>query len=299
MKNLAIILCVILLGITSGAALAQQQGGGGLGGVLDALGGLLGGGTQKLHGTVVVAHDTTLVVRGDDKRTYRIDTASIDPGTRQGLTTGQAVDVTVRGSGQGVLTATELTPGARTSSQTTFNRVTGTIQESSASRVLFKTRDGLTLPVDVSQIRGLPYLPDNQPATLFYEQGPQQNIVAVWIEPGDAQTSTSPTSSGTSSTSSTSGGTSSTSSTSSGTPSASPTSAGSEQRVQGLVESVGMGTLRLQQSGGDSLTVDVNRVDRSTVEGVRPGDIVTVVGSRGDGGTFVAQSIQKDDAARR
>src|SRR5262249_35774562 len=87
--------------------------------------------------------------------------------------------VTARGGGQtGVLTATEITPDTKSSGKT-FQRVSGTVQQAGPDRVMFKTRDGLVLPIDVGSINGLPYLAANEPATLYYEQGSKQEVVGV------------------------------------------------------------------------------------------------------------------------
>lgn len=255
-----------------------------LGGVLDTLGGILGGGTQKLHGTVVLVKDTTMVLRTDDQRSYRIDLASIDPQARQGLKPGQTANVTVRGGGQAnVLTASELQVD-QSGTPRQFQQVTGTVEGgANASRLVFRTRDGLALPVDVSQLRGLPFFSANQPATLIYEQGPQQQIVAVWIEPGEgaaAGTGGMPQ------------------------PSASPSSSapigaqGTGQTVQGMVNSLGLNTLSLQTSDGRTMTVDTAGVDRQAMQSVRPGDIVTVTGQAAAQDRFVAQSIRTDNPAR-
>ena len=135
---------------------SNQDSKGGLGGVLDTLGNVLGTGTQKLHGTVVANEGSTFVLLTDDHRTYRVDAAALDPH---------------------VLTATDVTPDAKGGGKT-FQAVSGTVQEAGRQRVLFKTRDGLVLPVDVSNINGLPYLAPHQPATLYYEQGPRKRSSA-------------------------------------------------------------------------------------------------------------------------
>ena len=136
----------------------KQDNKGGLGGVLDTLGNVLGTGTQKLHGAMVANEGSTFVLRTDDHRTYRVDAASLDPQKVRALTPGQTVSVTAHGGGQaGVLTATDVTPDAKGGGKA-FQAVTGTVQETGRQRVLFKTRDGLVLPVDVSNINGLPYL---------------------------------------------------------------------------------------------------------------------------------------------
>src|SRR5256886_17615502 len=100
--NVIVILTAMLVLVGAGPAAAQSNTkdskGGTLGGVLDTLGGILGGGSGKLHGAVVVAHDTTLVLRTDDKKTVRVDTASIDPQARPQLVPGQKVTVTAPGT---------------------------------------------------------------------------------------------------------------------------------------------------------------------------------------------------------
>jgi hypothetical protein len=248
----------------------QERDRGGLGGVLDTLGSVLGGGTQTLRGTVVVTEGSTFVLRTDDGRTVRVDAASLDPRKSATLAPGRTVSVTARGGGQaGVLTASEITPDAQGEGKT-FQTVTGTVQEAGRERVLFKTRDGLVLPVDVGRIQGLPYLAANQPATLYYEQGPRQEVVGVWIQPGGAQPAASAAAPG--------------------APSASVPSA---QTVEGLVQSVGIGTLTLQTGTGQTVTVDTSRVDREALRAIAPGDVVAVRGT--GGGTsdrFVAESVQ-------
>jgi len=277
MKAIVILTAIVVALVGAGSAGAQDnkdtnKDRGGIGGVLDTLGGILGGATSnKLHGTVVVAHDTNVVLRTDDKRTVRVDTASIDPQVRQQLVPGQSVTITTRGSGD-VLTASDVQVEQGKASQP-FSRVSGTVQERSDGRILFKTKEGLTLPVDTSQVRGLPYIAPNTPATLIYEQGPKQEVRAVWIEPGDAAVSASPSASG------------------SASPSASlPTT----QKLEGLVESVGMSELTVQTSDGRHVRVDTNGVDRTTLASVRPGDIVTITGNTGtDPDKFSATAVAK------
>jgi hypothetical protein len=281
MRKLGILTTLMLACLVAAPVAAQDKADknnkdnrGTLGGVLDTLGSVLGTGPQKLHGTVVLSEGSTFVLRSDDGRTYRVDAASLDPQKAQALTPGQTVTVNARGGGQaGVLTASEITPDA-TRSGKTFQTVSGTVQEASRQRVLFKTRDGLVLPVDVSNINGLPYLAANQPATLYYEQGSKQEIVGVWVQPGTGQASASQQN----------------------TPpppaSAPSASVASPQSIEGLVESIGVAELKLQTSDGQAITVDTSGVDRQALRAIGPGDIVTVTGK---GGTtpdrFVAQSV--------
>src|SRR5919109_2429173 len=266
MRKLAILTTLALACLVAAPVAAQDKqdknnkdNRGTLGGVLDTLGTVLGTGPQKLQGTVVLSEGSTFVLWTDDGKTYRVDTASLDPQKTQALTPGQTVTVNARGGGQaGVLTASEITPDA-TSSGKTFQTVSGTVQEASRQRVLFKTRDGLVLPVDVSNINGLPYLAANQPATLYYEQGSRQEVVGVWVQPGSGQPSASQPS----------------------TSSAPSASVSSPRSLEGQVESIGVAELKLQTSDGRAVTVDTSGVDRQTMRGISPGDSVTVTGTTG------------------
>ena len=292
MKAIVILTAIVVALVGAGSAGAQDnkdtkdtnKDRGGIGGVLDTLGGILGGATSnKLHGTVVVAHDTNVVLRTDDKRTVRVDTASIDPQVRQQLVPGQKVTVTARGGGD-VLTASDIQVEQGQAAPQAFSRVTGTVQERTNGRILFKTKEGLTLPVDTSQIRGLPYLAANTPATLIYEQGPKQEINAVWIEAGDSAVSASPAAEPAASQPKGS------------QPAASLPSgaAGAGQKLEGLVESVGMSELTVQTADGRHIRVDTAGVDHSTLASVRPGDIVTVTGNATtDPDKFSANSVTK------
>ena len=272
MRKLAILTTFALACLVAAPVAAQdkqdknnKENRGPLGGVLDTLGSVLGTGPQKLHGTVLLSEGSTFVLRTDEGRTYRVDTASLDAQKTETVTPGQTVTVNARGGGQaGVLTASEITPDGKSSGKT-FQMVSGTVQEANRQRVLFKTRDGLVLPVDVSNINGLPYLAANAPATLYYEQGSKQEIVGVWVQPGTGQASAS-------------------------APSA---SVSSPQSIEGLVESIGVAELKLQTSDGRAISVDTSGVDRQALRAISPGDIVTVTGKAGATfDRFVAQSVE-------
>jgi translation initiation factor IF-1 len=288
--NVIVILTALIMAFVGAAPAGAQdkdskdsKDRGGIGGVLDTLGGLLGSGaSNKLHGAVVTAHDTSVVLRTDDKRSVRVDTASIDPQVRQQLVPGQKVTVTARGGGD-VLTASDIQVEQGQASPQAFSRVTGTVQERTNGRILFKTKEGLTLPVDTSQIRGLPYLAANTPATLIYEQGSKQEINAVWIEAGDRAVSASPTAEP----ASPPAGSQPAASLPSGAP-------GAGEKLEGLVESVGMSELTVQTTDGRHVRVDTAGVDRTTLASVRPGDIVTVTGNATtDPDKFSANAITK------
>jgi hypothetical protein len=92
-------------------------------------------------------------------------------------------------------------------------------------------------------------------------------VVGVWIQPGTGQAAQTQAS-----------------------PSASvPTT----QSVEGVVDSIAMSEIKMHTSDGRSLTVDTSGVDRQSVRGVTPGDIVTITGAADvSGDRFVAQSVQ-------
>jgi KaiC/GvpD/RAD55 family RecA-like ATPase len=55
-----------------------------------------------------------------------------------------------------------------------------------------------------------------------------------------------------------------------------------------------MADLTLQTTDGRHIRVDTNGVDRTTLAGIRPGDIVTVTGNAGTGpDTFSANAVTK------
>ena len=300
MRKLAILtMLMLMLAFAATAAIAEDKQGkdrGALGGVLDTLGNVLGTGPQKLQGTVVLVDGPTFVLRTDDRRSYRIDTASLDSQkTTVVPTAGQTVSVTARSGGQaGVLTATEINPDTSKKTGKTFQAVSGTVQEAGRDRVLFKTRDGLVLPVEVGNISGLPYLAVSQPATLYYEQGSRQEIVGVWIQPATTQAAQPQAPTSSSPPPPTSAGSPASSSQSSGSQTPPSASVPGAQSFEGVVDSIAMSELKLRSTDGRSLSVDTSGVDRESLRGIAPGDSVTVTGSASTTpDRFVAQSVQR------
>ena len=294
-----------LLLLAPGAVSAQSKSGG-LGGVLDTLGGIVGLGGGRVHGNVVLTKGDTIVVRTDDGRTLAVDGSGIDPRIRGVLKTGDGVTVTMRQAREGeprgqspAAADIQLDPPSQAGKS--FQVVEGTVAETQQSRVMFKTREGFSLPLDVSTITGLPPLSSGQPATLFYEQG-KQGVVAVWIEPGFAPQA---------------GGGMPPAGSPIGQapqpfpgqmppigqapqpfpgpmpnpqPSASPDTG--SQRYHGVVDSVSMNGFTLATDDGRKLNV---QVASGAPNQLRPGDMVTVFGRAGAGGSdIVADSVQPD-----
>ena len=262
---------IAALTLVFGVAWAQdQKSDKDRGGVLDVLQGVLRG-ERQLRGNVVAVHDSDIVVRGDDGRTYVVNTSGLDASTAQSLKPGQAVSVTARSAGQGgVLIASAIKP--ESSPTKNFQTIEGTVESVNDSQVTFKTPTGLTLPLDLRQVVGrVPTLQPNTPATLTVEQD-RGALTAVWIEPRASQAGAA-----------------------SSTPSASPSTSGVDsagyQRVRGYVQSVASGSLALKTDDGRMLTVDTTGASGT---GIAPGDVVSVTGKMDGQGRLHAELIQKD-----
>ncbi|HEV8639981.1 MAG TPA: hypothetical protein VGV13_02670 [Methylomirabilota bacterium] len=112
----------------------------------------------SLRGHVVMITDSKVIVRGDDGRTYTVNTAAVDLEELGALEPGHAVGVTTEGAGP------------------TGGLIGG-------SSVTFEASDGTVLFLDLARIGGRrPAVEANAPATLIHESGPQ-GPVPVWIEP--------------------------------------------------------------------------------------------------------------------
>jgi translation initiation factor IF-1 len=68
--------------------------------------------------------------------------------------------------------------------------------------------------------------------------------------------------------------------------------------VQGTVNTIGLDSFSLQTREGRTVMVEARGVDRRAVQGIRPGDVVTVTGQAETPDRFVAQSIRMDQRGR-
>jgi hypothetical protein len=176
----------LLVGIAA-PALAQS---GRAGGVFDVLTDVLHM-NRLLHGHVVQHREATLVLRGEDERTYTINTAGLDLGVLRALRDGRPVDVAVKSPavGGGMPIAVSLRESAGPSK--VFRRVEGVVDAVDDERIRFTTRDGATLVLDRSQIVGeRPRVAPNETATLIYEQEPR--MAGVWIETREVEPAAAP-----------------------------------------------------------------------------------------------------------
>ncbi|HYE92469.1 MAG TPA: hypothetical protein VEA38_15680 [Terriglobales bacterium] len=174
----------LLLVLGPGTALGQTDRG-----VLDILPDVLGL-KRTVRGHVVQHREATLVLRGDDRRTYTINTAGLEREAMTRLKEGQPVVVGVKPGGESPMAiATSVEPGA--GAPKVFRRVEGTIESVSEDRVVFKARDGMTLVIERARIIGeAPRVMPQELATVVYEQEP--GLAGVWIDSRDSQPSATP-----------------------------------------------------------------------------------------------------------
>src|SRR5207302_9461873 len=145
---------------------------------------------RMVHGHVVQHREATLVLRGDDDRTYTINTADLDLEALRGLRDGRPVAVALKSSVAGAMpiaVSLQQTNGATK----VFRRVEGTVGTVSDDQIRFTTHEGMRLTLDRARIVGeTPPVTPNEAATLVYEQEPR--IAGVWIETREVQPAAAP-----------------------------------------------------------------------------------------------------------
>ena len=170
------------------AALAQPSRAGGA--VWDTLNEVLGL-NWHAHGYVVQHREATLVLRGDDRRVYTINTAGLDRSALSRLKDGRPVTVELKRATKADAMPIAASVAARSGPTKIFRRVEGTVAAVSDETITFRTREGLTLALDATRIVGEPPRVDaNETATLIYEQEP--TVAGVWIDTSETQPSAAP-----------------------------------------------------------------------------------------------------------
>lgn len=148
---------------------------------------------RTVRGHVVQHREATLVLRGDDRRTYTINTAGLDAPAMARLKEGQAVVVGVKTDGESSMPIAASVDPADTGAKV-FRRVEGVVESVNDAHIVVRTRQGMTLTLDRARIIGeTPRVTPNETAMLIYEQEPQ--LAGVWIETRDMQPSAAPGSS--------------------------------------------------------------------------------------------------------
>ena len=170
---------VVLLGIAD-PALAVGQGRGGS--VRDILADVFGV-ERNLRGHVVQHREATLVLRADDTRIYTVNTAALDVAALSRLKDGLPVIVSLKSEAPDATTmpiASSIRPVDGQSARA-FRRAEGMVESVNDDRVVFKTREGMTVTLDRARIVGdAPQVLAHEPATLVYEQEPR--LAGLWID---------------------------------------------------------------------------------------------------------------------
>jgi len=166
---------------------AWAQGSGG--GVFDVLNDALRL-NRTVRGHVVQHREGTLVLRGDDDRTYTINTVDLDLSALRGVRDGRPVAVALKSPVPETMPiAVSLQPADGPTK--VFRRVEGTVDAVSDDQIRFTTRDGRTVTLDRGRIVGeAPYVVPNETATLVYEEEPR--TAGVWIEMREVQPAAAP-----------------------------------------------------------------------------------------------------------
>ena len=145
---------------------------------------------RTVRGHVVQSREATLVLRGQDARTYTINTAGLDVDGVRRLRDGWPVAVTLKSPGPGAMPiATSVTREAGPAKA--FRRVEGVVDDVSDERIVFRTREGQTLVLDRNRIIGEPpRVVAQESGTLFFEEEPR--VAGVWIETREIVPSAAP-----------------------------------------------------------------------------------------------------------
>jgi hypothetical protein len=220
---------------------------------------------------------TLVVVRGNDGRSYYVDTASLS-GSSPEVTMNAGDPVTVvgrEGKQADTIVAAFVEPGAKSAAPGTegrprWIRLNGTVSAVSGSTITYKEDDGRMLTVDVSRLsqRDKSLLKPGQRAEIVVFPGPQpDNFIARFIrEPSEAARTAA-------------------------------VDTQSWQRIHGVVQSVKGTTLSLKTDDGRTLNVDMAQVSSNVQGAMTPGAPVTVIGHFKDRNTLAAEYIQADASA--
>ena len=187
MAGWKIVLTAVVLMTSVAPALAQ--GPGRASGVYDVLTDILGL-NRTVQGHVVQHREGTLILRGEDARTYTINSAGLDLTTLRSLRDGRPVTVTLKSSPDGGMPVAASLKHAEGPAKV-FRRVEGTVDAVTDDRITFTTHGGNILTLDRARIIGEAlHVAPNETATLVYEQEPR--LAGVWIESREVQPAAAP-----------------------------------------------------------------------------------------------------------
>lgn len=152
MLRSAVVLTTLSLAIVSPAVAADKPDVGQI--VGDALSGVLGKNEKAVRGNVV-SIGPPLIMRGDDGRTYTVDTASLPAASWQTLQPGDTVTIAAKpGRNSGELIASRIqadrSPSASGPSASGYQRIRGYVESVGVSSLTLKEDSGRTVAVDTS-----------------------------------------------------------------------------------------------------------------------------------------------------
>lgn len=177
---------VALSGMTSPASAQSRPADA----VLEALDQVLGL-RWNARGHVIQHREATLVLRGEDRRIYTINTAGLDVSAMTHLKEGHPVIVALDRGTEPDAMPIAASVAAGSGPTKTFRRVEALVEAVDGQRITVKTREGVTLTLDGSRIVGeAPRVAPHEITTLVYEQEPA--LAGVWIDTCEIQPSATP-----------------------------------------------------------------------------------------------------------
>ena len=241
------------------------------GGRLDILSGLPAE-YRRLHGYRVHGSGSPMIVLADDGTMSPVDMSAI--ATPDPIELGRALTLAVKPGREpnsfiaGRMQLDPADPSTGKIAQRPFDSVLGTVEAIQGATITFRTSEGNLLQTNASQMLGAAAIRVRDQGVLTYERGPKQ-ITALWLERQEIQPAAAVASR--------------------------PVNTGEYQRIHGYVQSVEWATLSLKADDGRTLTVDTSQIDSHTRAGMRPGDLVSVLGKSSPGvDQFMAERIERN-----
>src|SRR5262245_26481135 len=139
MRRIIGILTILALALVAGARAEAQTGER----IFDTLGDLLRGG-QRVQGYVVAIHNSDLVMRGRDDRTYTVSTTDVDRQVLTRLHPGKPLTISLkRGTGD-TLMALAIEP--ESGQQRSYRTAAGVVDTAAGDKIQFRTNEGFVIP---------------------------------------------------------------------------------------------------------------------------------------------------------
>src|SRR5262245_31945888 len=168
--TLRILLCIMFVG-SAVPARGQTRTSGALDVVREVFG--LG---RVVRGHVIQHREGTLVLRGEDHRTYTVNTAGLEIPALRRLRDGRPVTVTLKSAGgpepdtMPIASAVTIEAGPAKA----FRRVEGTVESVTDDRITVTTSDGVRVALDRDRVVGeLPPVEPAESLIIVYEQEPR------------------------------------------------------------------------------------------------------------------------------